>query len=91
MASEFIPLSIKQIKLINNIIQLLETDLTIGQTNAGYIMLRVGNAYEPYSTVDVSTYLTYIKDSGEYKMDSRELLNGIRDWWISQKSKTKLG
>ena len=34
MASEFIPLSVKQIKLINNIIQLLETDLTIGQTNA---------------------------------------------------------
>jgi hypothetical protein len=84
MSSDFIPLSPKQIRLIDKIIESIENDVTIGHTNAGYINITIGNSYEPYSTIDTINWLTYIKDSGEYRLTNRELLNGIRNWWIKE-------
>ena len=89
MSSQYIPLSIKQYGLINNILNILENNAPYNQPPEGYIYLTVGNNYESYSTLDVINYLSHIKDEGKYRMESRELLNGIRNWWISYNKVTK--
>lgn len=89
MASENIPLSIKQYTLINNILDILENHSPYNQPPEGYIYLTVGNNYESYSSMDVINYLSYIRDAGTYRLENRELLNGIRNWWISYNKASK--
>ncbi len=83
MASQFIPLSIKQYTLLNSILEVLENNPPYNQPPQGYIYLTVGNNYESYDILNVISYITYIRDEGKYRIENRELLNGIRNWWIS--------